>query len=305
MLVLLRKFIRLLSANLVLRKILRTIAKKCISTQNSFLNYAGWGMAGNISLADINTFTIQASNKKDIIYSFCPQESWVLKGLFWSGKPNFEKDTADIFFERALNARTILDIGANLGYYTYLAATANAKARVIAFEPIKYLAEKIQDNSLLNGFAQVTVIDQAVSDKKGEATFYINVKSPTMSTLSPEDAKDSSNYEKKIVLLVKLDDYVEENNVTDIDLIKIDVEEHEPEALEGMLTLLERDKPDVICEILPVTDKAKKEKRDRIQKIFNSRSYKWYWISPNGLVEEKEIIGHQVFNANYLFTARN
>ncbi|MDO9069299.1 MAG: FkbM family methyltransferase, partial [Deltaproteobacteria bacterium] len=141
-------------------------------------------MADNISLEDINTFTIQAPNKKDIIYNFCPQESWVLKGLFWSGKPNFEKDTAEIFFDRAVKARTILDIGANLGYYTYLAAAANTKARVIAFEPIKYLAEKVRDNSLLNGFAQVTVIDQAVSDKKGEAPFYINVKSPTMSTLS-------------------------------------------------------------------------------------------------------------------------
>ena len=228
----------------------------------------------------------------------------MLTRLYWSKKHLFEKDTATIFFEKAAKARTVLDIGANFGYYTYLAAAAEPEGKVVAFEPIKYLAEKIKENAGQNGFDQVVVLNKAVSNKKGEFPFYINTKSPTMSTLTLEEGQDNSIYEKVTVDLIRIDDFVEENKITGVDLIKIDVEEHEPEALEGMKKLLERDKPDVICEILPVDSQDKAEKRDRLVSILARYGYKSYWISPKGLIEEKKVVGHQVFNANYLFTAR-
>lgn len=283
---------------------LRTVAHKAIGTNNRFLNYLGWGMSQNIPLNDFREFKVYAPNGKGIIYNFCPQDNWVLVRLYWSSKHLFEKDTVAIFFEKAAKARTVLDIGANLGYYTYLAAAAGPGVKVIAFEPIKYLADKVRKNSSINEFNLVTVLNQAVSDKKGIFPFYINTKSPTMSTLSPEVGPDKDLYEKVTVELIRIDDYIEENNVIGVDLIKIDVEEHEPEALEGMTKLLERDKPDLICEILPVDSPDKTEKRDKIVNILARHGYKSYWISPKGLVEEKEVVGHKVFNANYLFTAR-
>lgn len=304
MLELLRKFIRLLAKNIVLRKMLRVIAKKCIKNKYSKLNYAGWGLSGNIPLDDVISFYICTPEGTRIVYELCPEDSWVLSKLYWAEEHIFEKDTANLFYVLAKKAKTILDIGANFGYYTYLAAAANKNAKIMAFEPIASFAETIKNNARTNGFAKVQVFNLAISNKNSEVTFYINVKSPTMSTLNPENEQEPGKYSQVKVNSIRLDDLVKKENTGKIDLMKIDVEDHEMEAIEGMTAILNRDKPDVICEILPVDDLEKAAKRDKLQSIFQQHGYRWYWISPNGLTEETTIVGHKPFNANYLFSAK-
>ena len=65
-----------------------------------------------------------------------------------------------------------LDIGANAGIYTLVAAKAGAK--VLAFEPNPVMAARLLENVALNGFSDlVTLVPDALSDREGQAAFVL------------------------------------------------------------------------------------------------------------------------------------
>ena len=72
--------------------------------------------------------------------------------------------------------------------------------------------------------------------------------------MSPEKLKNLKGYSGDIleynVASLKLDDYINQNKIKKIDLIKIDVEMHEAEVLEGFKVYLEKFKPIIIIEVL-------------------------------------------------------
>jgi len=74
--------------------------------------------------------------------------------------------------------------------------------------------------------------------------------------MSRNNTDDSIEYE---VNTIKLDTYVKNNNISHIDLIKIDVELHEPEVIEGMYNILKDFRPFLLIEVL-LPDVAEKHK---------------------------------------------
>jgi FkbM family methyltransferase len=131
---------------------------------------------------------------------------------------------------------TFVDVGANVGYYTALAAmqVAGSGGRVIAFEPSPYAFDKLNSMVLKNKLEQVTAVRAGLSDKAGRGRLYLGVgfknHSPTMV------AHDNAAVTEITVL--SLDDEVERLGIERIDLIKIDVEGHEPKVLAGAKRLL-------------------------------------------------------------------
>jgi FkbM family methyltransferase len=297
-----KKLIKTISSFLLFRRVLCILAKKFINTHNSTINRIGLGIAQNISLTDVKYFYVQINNSIKIKYNFCPSSNWVLKKLFWSERHIYEKDTVDIFIPRAIKAKTILDIGANIGYYTYIAAAVNSCADIVAFEPIDPFAKMIIKNTKSNKYLNVTVLNKAISNKSGSYPFFVHKKAISRSTLLPEEHEKLNEYNKIYVDVICLDNFIVEKKIQNIDLIKIDTEGHELEALIGMTNILNRDRPEIICEILPVDDKGREEKRIQIMDILIENNYNWYWISSKGLVKEKIIKGHEPENANYFFS---
>ena len=66
---------------------------------------------------------------------------------------------------------------------------------------------------------------------------------------------------------LKLDDFIIQNNIDAIDLIKIDVEMHEPELIEGFKIYLEKFKPIIIIEVL------EKSVAEKLNSLFNLKEY--------------------------------
>ncbi|MDQ3242738.1 MAG: FkbM family methyltransferase [Gemmatimonadota bacterium] len=63
---------------------------------------------------------------------------------------------------------TVLDIGANIGYYTLqFAELVGASGRVIAFEPDPANFELLARNTQLNGYLNVTLVQRAASNTAG------------------------------------------------------------------------------------------------------------------------------------------
>jgi len=161
--------------------------------------------------------------------------------LFWQGWDGHEPETAKPFYELATSARTTLDIGAHVGYFTLLAGRANPDGRVFAFEPMPHVRERLIANVRLNGLSNVSWEASALGSPSGKAEFFhVPDGIPSSSSLS-EGFMRSVVRDQQIVSsmvdVIEVDEYVEANALS-VDLIKIDTETTEDKVFLRSSTLL-------------------------------------------------------------------
>ena len=132
-----------------------------------------------------------------------------------------------------------VDAGAHIGYLTLvLAEAAGPDGRVLAIEPDPAAAATLRANVRRNGFeGRVVVIEAAVGAAPGEATLHVSGGGETSSLAPVPGARNAVS-----IAVRPIDDLVEEDPV---DLVKLDLEGSEVEALHGMRRLLRR-QPDLI-----------------------------------------------------------
>jgi FkbM family methyltransferase len=157
----------------------------------------------------------------------------------------YEPKTTEVFREYVKEGSTVIDIGANIGYFTLLAAQCVGKGEVIAIEPESMNVNDLKDNVVLNGFHSVYIENAAVSNKIGVAQLNVSAgESGEHSLVIPKSRK----YQKvQPVKLITVDSLKAKN----ISLIKIDVEGHEYEVIEGSKETLRQQSPPMIIEIWP------------------------------------------------------
>lgn len=193
--------------------------------------------------------------------------------IFWNGIFNgWEKVSLTIWAELCSSANVIIDVGANTGVYALLAKTVNPKASVYAFEPVDRVYKKLVVNNNLNGY-NIYCCKKAVSNYDGEATIYDKDIEHTYSVTVNQDI--SLNKEDSIPVTVdtiRLDTFINQEDVPKVDLIKIDVETHEVEVLEGIGKYIQVWEPTMIIEIL--NDQVAKG----IENILSDLNYNYYVI---------------------------
>ena len=129
---------------------------------------------------------------------------------------------------------TILNIGANLGYYTILAAAATGEeGRVVAFEPSATNAILLKKNIADNHFRNVTVREEAVSDREGSLKLYLSKTNSGDHQIYSSD--ESRQFQE--VCTVRLDDVIRSTTLTP-SLVIMDVQGAEAQVLRGFRTYL-------------------------------------------------------------------
>lgn len=119
----------------------------------------------------------------------------------------------------------VIDIGANIGTWTVLAAkTAD---RVIAIEPFPRNFNMLQRNILLNELNNVTCIEAAISRKKGKSILYFQDGHTGGQTLINE-GKTAKYLE---VSTIRLQDLLDAHNLNIVNTLKMDCEGSEYEIL--------------------------------------------------------------------------
>ncbi len=128
---------------------------------------------------------------------------------------------------------TVLDLGAHIG--TFALGMAAIGCRVLAVEAAAGNAELLRAASARNGFAELTVLHAAVAAARGTVWF-------TPDGPCGQAGRDRPGGEPAIeVPAVAVDDVLADRSWHHVDLVKIDVEGSEPQALAGMSNLLRRD----------------------------------------------------------------
>ncbi len=126
---------------------------------------------------------------------------------------------------------TVLDIGANVGYFSLLIRDLYPEARIIAVEPIEDTFRALEKN-----FAEdpnVHLVQKAVSNFKGEAEMLFDADSPAVSSLGNTPDVVGGSKEPQAVKVATLDGLVDSFGLDCIDILKIDVEGFEKHVLEG------------------------------------------------------------------------
>lgn len=131
-----------------------------------------------------------------------------------------------------------IDVGANIGLYTLLAAGAVGEAGVVeAFEPGQVPVKRLRENCAINRLVQVRVHEEAVGESGGTLDFSDGSEDCT-GRVSPAAQAEGT----RCVPLVRLDEALGDAPYA---AAKFDIEGFEPFALRGMSRLLEAGNPPV------------------------------------------------------------
>lgn len=224
-------------------------------------------------------------------------DDWVSNRVFWDGWAGYESETAPLFFTLAKRARVIVDVGAHVGFYTLLGAHANPEGYVYAFEPLPKIFERLTRNVAINRLSNIECVASAVGEFEGTADFYRSTDGiPSSSSLSFEFMRSRDNLMSIKVPVVRLDHFVKKRQLEHVDLIKIDTESTEASVLAGFGETLRRDRPNVVCEVLPGAGSE-----TALERVFRSIGYDYYLLTPEGLIQRDRVEGHPEW-LNYLFT---
>lgn len=141
----------------------------------------------------------------------------------------------------------VVDIGANIGYYTLIAAKKISKdGKVFAFEPEPYNFSILEKNIKLNRFNNIKAIKMAVSETKGKSNLFL---SEEIGNTGSHTLQGKSN-KTTLVAVISLDEFFKHSDK--IDIIKMDAEGAEYSIFKGMLNIIKRNhKIKIIMEFIP------------------------------------------------------
>jgi len=140
-----------------------------------------------------------------------------------------------------------IDIGANYGMYTLMAAKyVGNEGRVWAFEPAKPTMAYLTKSLVENNFHNVELIEAGISDKSGNACITENINAELNMIL--EASEDAISGGETIELL-SMDDSMKRFKWENIDFIKIDAEGFEDKVIDGGGAFFDKNSPLVMYEI--------------------------------------------------------
>ena len=154
----------------------------------------------------------------------------------WVG--TYERDAQRMFRTFVREGMVVYDVGANVGFFTLLAARlAGRSGRVYSFEPVPRNLQYLRKHVEANAASTVTVMDIALSSRKGTARF-ASAHNPSIGRL---DASGDVEVRTETI-----DDLVSSGQIPPPAFVKMDVEGAEHDVLTGAVSVLQKHKPVIL-----------------------------------------------------------
>ena len=178
---------------------------------------------------------------------FASERDALIGGSLVNGNGSYEPNVM-VHFKNGLHSGDfVLDIGANIGIFTMAAASlVGPSGQVIAVEPLPANHRSLYAGIIQNRFENVSVMPFAASDRSGLIPAICAVDSSN----GILGVRAQSGSEEYSVPTHRLDDVLA--TLPRLDVIKIDIEGHEPAAWRGMKTLIEKHRPVIFSEFSPI-----------------------------------------------------
>ncbi|MBR8829288.1 MAG: FkbM family methyltransferase [Gomphosphaeria aponina SAG 52.96 = DSM 107014] len=170
---------------------------------------------------------------------------------------------------------SFLDVGANVGVYSLLAASKIKTGWIYAFEALPKNYQRLQDNIKLNEIKNIKTYQVAVSDRVG--TIHLNLpESDSMAYISLENSVNSIE-----VATDTIENLLRQESIENLTLAKMDIEGAELLAFQGANSLLTHHRPYVwILEINDCVNNFGYQKEDLVN-LKKNYEYSIYQYSRN------------------------
>lgn len=185
---------------------------------------------------------------------------------------------------------TIFDVGANVGIMSvHLSRLTKKNGKVYSFEPVKNTYNMLLETIGLNHCTNINTYQIAISDSKADSKIYtFDQNNHTLNSLGKVDISGRMPISEENVKTKTLDHFYEENNIKNIDFLKIDVEGFEENVLKGSNNLLKNNLIKYIqFEISEMPLKSLGKKSSDIFKILQMHGYNIFSFN----LETKKFIG--------------
>jgi FkbM family methyltransferase len=208
--------------------------------------------------AGVRTFTLAG----DDALRFVNAESLVLHQLYWFGEQGWEPQLLPWWLRFCRRSSAILELGANVGYFTVQGATAAPHARYIAVEPYPFSARVCRANLELNRIESVDLVTAAAVAHGERPTVELRVPvdqlaTPTVAFIGP-DTELPEPMSRRVAQTVSVPAVEVRSLLPGIDLLKLDVEGQEHALLMASREHLRARKPTIFVEVLPGTHRLRR-----------------------------------------------
>lgn len=217
--------------------------------------------------------------------SFVNADSMVLQRLYWFGERGYEPGLVEWWRYFCRLSPNILELGANVGYYTVQGARAAPEGAYIAVEPHPGAARICAANLALNGLSNVSLIRAAAVASQTNAPLRLTVPRrdhfgvPTGSFL-PGPTEIAGRKPNVTLTTIDVPAVPVTSLLRRVDLLKLDVEGQEYELLYAGRDHLVEQRPTIFLEILRHTPRL----RTLVADLCSAAGYSCYVPTPGGLV---------------------
>lgn len=216
------------------------------------------------------------------------------------------------FIESLIPANgTVLDIGANVGWFTIQLAKKYPESKIYAFEPVASTYTRMRRNLSLNGIVelssrggQVFAVNAGLYDKDGASTIYVPGSSEASSLQPINDAfylrKDQEGQAVQTCQIKTMDTFVREQGIDCLDFIKCDTEGAEKMVFAGARHVLGELRPMVYTEMLRKHAKRFGYHPNEIIELFREFGYRCYREEKSRLIPF-EAMDENTAETNFFF----
>jgi FkbM family methyltransferase len=195
-----------------------------------------------------NIWTVQLSDKR--IYKLHKGEhvddQIIQYGIF---EPHSTKIVKSILHQ----GMTVLDVGANFGYYSCLfSKLVGIEGSVYCFEPTNFFRNRLNENLIANNFNNVYVSEFALSDTLENITITISGDTASCHWVPDFDKTSTSVITTEMIKAIPLDEFLLNKNINNIDLIKVDIDGHEIKFIKGAFNTIKKYQPKILMEVSPI-----------------------------------------------------
>jgi FkbM family methyltransferase len=189
----------------------------------------------------------------------------------------FEPRTLRRYKDYVSEGDVVFDIGANVGAHALpLAQLVGATGKVIAFEPTKYAFQKLLANVDLNPQLKSRIVPNQLMLVRSTADVLPDAIYSSWPLEQAEDLHSDHRGRLKATdgaRATTLDDYARQSGVHRLDFVKLDVDGHEHEVLQGAAETLKRFRPRMMLELAPYVYKANPAEFDAMLDLLWSSGY--------------------------------
>ncbi|MCP4116941.1 MAG: FkbM family methyltransferase [Desulfobacteraceae bacterium] len=247
------------------KKLIEVVSK--FLSSNEFITYKQPDLVQRPVFADTQHETVELDD-----FKLCLSKTDNVCGSVLETK-EYEPPVTAVLKKILAPGMVFLDIGANVGFFTCLAASiVGGSGKVFSFEPYEYNIKLLYMNTRLNGFKNVEIFPFAVSDRR--TFFSYDDSAGNSGAIFDSNTSVLELLSSTLVYSMVLDDVLEPYP-DKIDAIKIDIEGAEYLAFKGMKNRLKKDRPIIVSEFSPsfLQSISKKTAEEYLQILLIDENY--------------------------------